>query len=199
MVLLCFQRFLYSWKLKRKVLSDASKWHREWQKHLCSRRLSEQCVNPYLERSPLENGGGFQPFCQCEPVFLLLQPKEGAKWRQSRCSFVMNKSEQTLALCISAEPGRWKKGRVIWVKVQEKCIWKRSIIFIIEHLLKNGVPMQLYLSWWCGRWQWGLVSVSAPVLVQARQSCLGKSTRGREAEACKAEEGKLCPAGMEVG
>lgn len=53
----------------------------------------------------------------------------------------MNRSEQTLALCIS--PGRWKKGRVVSVKVQEKCTWKLSIIFIIEHLLKSAVPTAL--------------------------------------------------------
>lgn len=192
MVLLCFKRFLCSSKLKWKVLSDASKWHREQQKHLCSLRLSEQCVNPYLERSPLENRGGFQPFCQCEPVFLLLQPKEGAKWRQSRCRFVMNRSEQTLALCISPEPGRWKKSRVVEVKVQEKCTWKWSIIFIIEQLLKNGVPTRLDLSWWIRRWQRSQLCVSSC-------SCAGKAELPWKGNQRQESWGLQGWGGMEVG
>lgn len=36
---------------------------------------TEQCVNPYLERSPLENRGGAS-LSQRKPVFLLLQPKK---------------------------------------------------------------------------------------------------------------------------
>lgn len=58
---------------------------------------------------------------------------------------------------------------------------EKSVIIFVKHLLKYGAAMQLHLSWWCRRGQLSLGSVSAPVLVQASQSCLGKPTRGSKA------------------
>lgn len=118
-----------------------------------------------------------------------------AKWQQTRCSFVMNSFEQSLALCISTKPGRWEKTRVAQVQVGEEGIWRKgSIVFVIRRLLKESVPTRLNLSWRGRRGQHSPGSVSAHVLVRSNQRCLGKPTRAFWScapGACKVGEGKL--------